>query len=583
MEENINSEITNNENNDNSVSEVIVEKTVTDAKTVKKESGGVFLAILYLMGNFFLFNIVFIILLLPVVTIGTAFTAYFDIVFTAKYDKKHRDYSVKMLLQRFREHLKLTISYFVGYLLVMGFFIAIALLFSPIGPIPNKIFSVLFILMAGILFAILIYTFPVLAINAVTSDYRATVYALQDRDRAEKRAAEKEAEKAEEAAVETAVVAEASESEKKSDVKGEGAGSETSDNASQENTTQESHSHETEVLTAYMRRFSKVSRTPVESREIMKKGSYNVNSTVEKSDSSEDSQNKKNTQDQTTEANISEKSEDKSSADNLNKKATTRAVTITEPTYTYSATPIPEDRNSLGNVVLDSIYFAAKHFVGLMFTLILYLLPGAIVYLFYEDTVLLVTGFVLIGFRMIMGINARIYYGSFYEYDDELDEDTDENDSEEEIGDDEGDADIQEESISDDEEIEVTFEAVGETEEELSGEIDGVISDEDDAEEGSHTEEQAEEESHDDEEIEDKSSTAADRIKNMLNIHEDDSDEDADEDEDIEADEDSEADEETEYDADSDTDAEEKLDADNDDAESDNNDETDDDDIEVTF
>lgn len=554
MEENINSEITNNENNDNSVSDAIVEKTVTDVKPVKKESGGVFLAILYLMGNFFLFNIVFILLLLPVVTIGTAFTAYFDIVFTAKYDKKHRDYSVKMLLQRFREHLKLTISYFVGYLLVMGFLIAIALLFSPIGPIPNKIFSVLFILMAGILFAILIYTFPVLAINAVTSDYRATVYALQDRDKAEKRAAEKEAEKAEEAAVETAVVAEASESEKKPDVKGEGAGSETSDNASQENTTQESHSHETEVLTAYMRRFSKVSRTPVESREIMKKGSYNVNSTVEKS-----------------------------SADNLNKKATTRAVTITEPTYTYSATPIPEDRNSLGNVVLDSIYFAAKHFVGLMFTLILYLLPGAIVYLFYEDTVLLVTGFVLIGFRMIMGINARIYYGSFYEYDDELDEDTDENDSEEEIGDDEGDADIQEESFSDDEEIEVSFEAVGETEEELSGEIDGVISDEDDAEEGSHTEEQAEEESHDDEEIEDKSSTAADRIKNMLNIHEDDSDEDADEDEDIEADEDSEADEETEYDADSDTDAEEKLDADNDDAESENNDETDDDDIEVTF
>ena len=555
MEENINSEITNNENNDNSVSDAIVEKTVTDIKPVKKESGGVFLAILYLMGNFFLFNIVFIILLLPVVTIGTAFTAYFDIVFTAKYDKKHRDYSVKMLLQRFREHLKLTTSYFVGYLLVMGFFIAIALLFSPIGPIPNKIFSVLFILMAGILFAILIYTFPVLAINAVTSDYRATVYALQDRDRAEKRAAEKEAEKAEEAAVETAVVAEASESEKKSDVKGEGAGSETSDNASQENTTQESHSHEMEVLTAYMRRFSKVSRTPVESREIMKKGSYNVNSTVEKS-----------------------------SADNLNKKATTRAVTITEPTYTYSATPIPEDRNSLGNVVLDSIYFAAKHFVGLMFTLILYLLPGAIVYLFYEDTVLLVTGFVLIGFRMIMGINARIYYGSFYEYDDELDEDTDENDSEEDISDaDEGVVDVQKERISDDEEIELSFEAVGETEEELSGEIDGVISDEDDAEEGSHTEEQAEEESHGDEEIEDKSSTAADRIKNMLNIHEDDSDEDADEDEDIEADEDSDADEETEYDADSDTDAEEKLDADNDDAESENNDETDENDIEVTF
>ena len=122
-----------------------------------------------------------------------------------------------------------------------------------------------------------------------------------------------------------------------------------------------------------------------------------------------------------------------------------------------------------------------------------------------------------LAFRLaqIMGINARIYYGSFYEYDDELDEDTDENDSEEEIGDDEGDADIQEESFSDDEEIEVSFEAVGETEEELSGEIDGVISDEDDAEEGSHTEEQAEEESHDDEEIEDKSSTAADRIKNM--------------------------------------------------------------------
>ncbi len=544
MEENINSEITNNENNDNSLSDAIVEKTVTDVKPVKKESGGVFLAILYLMGNFFLFNIVFILLLLPVVTIGTAFTAYFDIVFTAKYDKKHRDYSVKMLLQRFREHLKLTISYFVGYLLVMGFFIAIALLFSPIGPIPNKIFSVLFILMAGILFAILIYTFPVLAINAVTSDYRATVYALQDRDKAEKRAAEKEAEKAEEAAVETAVVAEASESEKKSDVKGEGAGSETSDNASQENTTQESHSHETEVLTAYMRRFSKVSRTPVESREIMKKGSYNVNSTVEKS-----------------------------SADNLNKKATTRAVTITEPTYTYSATPIPEDRNSLGNVVLDSIYFAAKHFVGLMFTLILYLLPGAIVYLFYEDTVLLVTGFVLIGFRMIMGINARIYYGSFYEYDDELDEDTDENDSEEEIGDDEGDADIQEESFSDDEEIEVSFEAVGETEEELSGEIDGVISDEDDAEEGSHTEEQAEEESHDDEKIEDKSSTAADRIKNMLNIHEDDSDEDADEDEDIEAEDDSDVDKETESDEDADRDSEEDNE----------NSETDDDDIEVTF
>ena len=152
MEENINSENINNENNDNSVSDAIVEKTVTDVKPVKKESGGVFLAILYLMGNFFLFNIVFILLLLPVVTIGTAFTAYFDIVFTAKYDKKHRDYSVKMLLQRFREHLKLTTSYFVGYLLVMGFFTAIALLFSPIGPIPNKIFSVLFILKVSSIF-----------------------------------------------------------------------------------------------------------------------------------------------------------------------------------------------------------------------------------------------------------------------------------------------------------------------------------------------------------------------------------------------------------------------------------------------
>ena len=293
-----------------------------------------------------------------------------------------------------------------------------------------------------------------------------------------------------------------------------------------------------------MRRFSKVSRTPVESREIMKKGSYNVNSTVEKS-----------------------------SADNLNKKATTRAVTITEPTYTYSTTPIPEDRNSLGNVLLDSIYFAAKHFVGLMFTLIMYIFPGLIVYIFYEDTVLLIAGFVILGFRIIMGINARIYYGSFYEYDDELDEDTDENDSEEEIGDDESDADMQEESFSDDEEIEVSFEAVSEAEEKMSDEGDGGISDE----------AEVEEESLDDQAVDDKASTAADRIKNMLNIHEDDSDEDADEDEDIEADEDSEADEETEYDADSDTDAEEKLDADNDDAESENNDETDDDDIEVTF
>lgn len=527
MDENINSVITNNENtnaanndaekmvSENGGTETAVDTSATaisatDKKPAKKESGGVFLAILYLIGNFFLFNIVFILLMLPVFTIGTALTAYFDIVFTAKYDKKHRDYSVKMLLQRFREHLKLTMSYFVGYLLVMGFFVAIALLFSPIGPIPNNLLSVLFIIFAGILFAILIYTFPVLAINAVTSDYRATVYAIQDRDRAEKRAAEKAAARAEEETAEKGVVG-AEDSEK-----------ETLSEAS-DNSVNDSHTHETEVLTAYMKRFSKVSRAPIESREIMKKGSYNVsNSAVDSSDSSKDSPDESKSSDNIAEEIITKGSEEKSLSDGLKKNSETRAVAVTEPIYTYSTTPIPEDRNSLGNVLLDSIYFAAKHFVGLMFTLILYLLPGLIVYIFYEDTVLLIAGFVIIGFRMIMGINARIYYGSFFEYDDELDEDTYESGSENETGSEEESGradDTQEENVYVDEEIEVSFEAVSEIDEigqteEIPAEID---------------------------EAEDRSSTVAERIKNILNIRENGSeDDDADEDMDFDADEEAE-------------------------------------------
>ena len=365
----------------------------------KKKSGGIFAAILYLIGNFFLFNIVFVLLLLPVVTIGTALTAYFDIVFTAKYDKKHRDYSVGMLLKRFREHLKLSMSYFIGYLLVMGFFIAVALVFSPIGPIPNKVMSVIFILMAGLLFAVLIYTFPVLAINAVTSDYRAAVYAIQDRDRLEARKA-REAEEAASAVAETSGV---EASEPKVDEVPNDPG------------------HNTEVLTAYMKRFSKVTRTETPSREIMKKA--DTSSSIKYFADEDKPEGEKAEGLKADDTNAAEQK----AADVPNATANeTNTLNKDEfITNVISADELKdrEDRNSLGNVLLDSIYFAAKHFVGLMFTVCLYILPALIIYIFYEDTVALVAGLIIIGARIIMGINARIYYGSFFEYDDDLFED----------------------------------------------------------------------------------------------------------------------------------------------------------------
>ena len=385
----------------------------------KKDSGGVFAAILYLLGNFFLFNIVFILLLLPVVTIGPALTAYFDIVFTAKYDHKHRDYSVKMLLQRFREHLKLSISYFIGYLLVMGFFIALALVFSPIGPLPSKLLSVLFILLAGLLFAILIYTFPVLAINAVTSDYRASVYAIQDRDRRE--------------------------AKRLKDAEAKSGDSDPNTEASlPADETPSTPEHNTEVLTSYMKRFSKVTRTEIPSREIIRKADTSSSIKYFADDDKPDlaSAGKDSADGTAKSADIETGERDtvrtgESVAAGTDTNKSSKTTTIAESTApsgstligsSYSELHYHEDRNSLSNVLLDSIYFAAKHFVGLMFTLCLYILPGLIIYIFYEDTVILVTGLVLIGARIIMGINARIYYGSFFEYDefDDVDDDADE-------------------------------------------------------------------------------------------------------------------------------------------------------------
>ena len=505
-------------------------ETVEPEKTVKakKDSGGLFGAILYLIGNFFLFNIVFVLLLLPVVTIGTAMTAYFDIVFTAKYDKKHRNYSVKMLLQRFREHLKLSISYFIGYLLVMGFFIAVALVFSPIGPLPNKLLSVLFILMAGILCAVLIYTFPVLAINAVTSDYRAAVYAIQDRDRREAKLA------AERAAAENEAV-----------FSGDGSTVASESDPSAAKSIDEipnDPSHNTEVLTAYMKRFSKVARTETPSREIMKKADTSssikyfadedkADDTIEKnaSSTSEGTQNELSNPSET--ANTSENSSINANTSEFSSVAETASTGAASITANFDELPEREDRNSLSNVLLDSIYFAAKHFVGLMFTICLYILPGLIIYIFYEDTVILVAGLILIGLRIIMGINARIYYGSFFEYEDELLAD-------EETGDKQIDDDFSEPI---DDSIEITFAeepievSVNTTDDSESIETTDSSSDENNIEETVNVSEDTDttDNSSNNNNTEEESSTenAADRIRNIMDLAEkEDSEEDPDED-----------------------------------------------------
>ncbi len=484
-------------------------ETVEPEKTVKakKDSGGLFGAILYLIGNFFLFNIVFVLLLLPVVTIGTAMTAYFDIVFTAKYDKKHRNYSVKMLLQRFREHLKLSISYFIGYLLVMGFFIAVALVFSPIGPLPNKLLSVLFILMAGILCAVLIYTFPVLAINAVTSDYRAAVYAIQDRDRREAKLA-----------------AERAAAENEAGFSGDGSTVASESDPSAAKSIDEipnDPSHNTEVLTAYMKRFSKVARTETPSREIMKKADTSSSIKYFADEVSNPSET----------ANTSENSSIKANTSEFSSVAETASTGAASITANFDELPEREDRNSLSNVLLDSIYFAAKHFVGLMFTICLYILPGLIIYIFYEDTVILVAGLILIGLRIIMGINARIYYGSFFEYEDELLAD-------EETGDKQIDDDFSEPI---DDSIEITFAeepievSVNTTDDSESIETTDSSSDENNIEETVNVSEDTDttDNSSNNNNTEEESSTenAADRIRNIMDLAEkEDSEEDPDED-----------------------------------------------------
>ena len=555
--------------------------------TEKKESGGVVLAILSLIGNFLLFNIVFVLLLLPVFTIGAALTAYFDIVFTAKYDKKHRDYSVKMLLQRFREHLKLSTYYFLGYLLVMGFLIALALVFSSVGPLPCKPVSIAFILLAGILFAILVYTFPVLALNAVTSDYRATVYALQDRDRAEAAAAEQERMKAEKEAAgrkteaEDQKAEEETEDEKTGDAEAEDkrngeavaevvgnksddsaieagdqkaeeeAGSEKKqdENTSVKTEKQEDQEHVTMALSNYMKRFSKVVRTPAVSREIMKKGSYNTDSSLNTAGKDSDTQAGNEAISASADQEGKKYPEDISGTDNTRSAADMKKsqyVTNTEVLYTYDSMPVHEDRNSITNVLLDSMYFAAKHFVALMFTLILYLLPGAIIYIFYEDTVLLIAGFAIFGIRLIMGINARIYYGSFYEYDDyELDDaDSDAEkveagiaaDAEDETADDsQGDSENEasddtqsdsENETADDSQVDSENEASDETH--VDSEDSAVVRSETESVDTSDEEDR----SADDSEEPEISQNAADRIKNLLNVHADDEDDpDVDEDE----------------------------------------------------
>ena len=256
---------------------------------------------------------------MPVVTIGAALTAYYDLSFTKKVDRSRKDFSVKNFLNKFKEHFKLTTSYFLCYLVVIGFFVAFALLFSSIGPIPNKILSILFIVLSGLIFSVLLYTFPVIAINTVTLKQE-EIDALKAKT-----------------------------------------------NSAEEEIDEEAHTNN--VLSNYMKRFSKV---------------------------------------ETTEEKVSED-----------------YVTSLKESLAKDNEEEYKNRNSIKNILLDSTYFAAKHFVRLIFTLFFYLFPAILLYYGYRHPVIICILLILLIIRILMGINSSLYFNSFFDYDDDIEEETD--------------------------------------------------------------------------------------------------------------------------------------------------------------
>lgn len=263
-----------------------------DAAEPEEEKSSIALSILYSLGNFLLFNIIFVLSLVPVVTIGAALTAYYDIAFTKRIDRSRKDFSVGNYINKFKSYFKLSTSYFLCYLVVIGFLVAIAMLFSPVGPMPNTVLSAVFFVLSGLVFSILMYTFPIIAINSVSSENEVI---------AARRGRENEEIGAEEA------------------------------------------------LSNYKLRFSNV-----EDKEADEDAEYFSN------------------------------------------------------------------QNSVGNILLDSVYFAAKHFIRLVFILLMYLLPAGILYVFSFKMAAAVCFLLVIGIRMIMAINASLYYYSFFDYEEEL-------------------------------------------------------------------------------------------------------------------------------------------------------------------
>ena len=268
------------------------EAETTDGEEPEEEKSSIALSILYSLGNFLLFNIIFVLSLVPVVTIGAALTAYYDIAFTKRIDRSRKDFSVGNYINKFKSYFKLSTSYFLCYLVVIGFLVAIAMLFSPVGPMPNTVLSAVFFVLSGLVFSILMYTFPIIAINSVSAENEVI---------AARRGRENEEIGAEEA------------------------------------------------LSNYKLRFSNV--------------------------------------------------EDKEADEDVE----------------YFS-----NQNSVGNILLDSVYFAAKHFIRLVFILLMYLLPAGILYVFSFKMAAAVCFLLVIGIRMIMAINASLYYYSFFDYEEEL-------------------------------------------------------------------------------------------------------------------------------------------------------------------
>ena len=263
-----------------------------DAAEPEEGKSSIALSILYSLGNFLLFNIIFVLSLVPVVTIGAALTAYYDIAFTKRIDRSRKDFSVGNYINKFKSYFKLSTSYFLCYLVVIGFLVAIAMLFSPVGPLPNTVLSAVFFVLSGLVFSILMYTFPIIAINSVSAENE--VIAARSGREDEEIGAE-------------------------------------------------------EALSNYKLRFSNV-----EDKEADEDAEYFSN------------------------------------------------------------------QNSVGNILLDSVYFAAKHFIRLVFILLMYLLPAGILYVFSFKMAAAVCFLLVIGIRMIMAINASLYYYSFFDYEEEL-------------------------------------------------------------------------------------------------------------------------------------------------------------------